>query len=68
MSIQEAKKKLREQLKAERSSLDMLQVVSASELVDKYILACDAYCRARCIMGYLAFGRDWRTNCLGASL
>ena len=51
------KTELRKRLKAERARLSVEQVALSSEQVSRHILACDAYRKAQCIMGYLAFGK-----------
>lgn len=57
MSVVE-KTKLRKRLQAERSHMSAEAVAASSELVSRHILACDAYRKAQCIMGYLAFGKE----------
>lgn len=52
------KTELRKRLKAERARLSVEQVALSSEQVSRHILACDAYRKAQCIMGYLAFGKE----------
>ena len=52
------KTELRKRLKAERAKLRAEQVALSSEQVSRHILACDAYRKAQCIMGYLAFGKE----------
>ena len=52
------KTELRKRLKAERAKLRAEQVAWSSEQVSRHILACDAYRKAQCIMGYLAFGKE----------
>ena len=52
------KTELRKRLKAERARLSVGQVALSSEQVSRHILACDAYRKAQCIMGYLAFGKE----------
>ena len=52
------KTELRKRLQAERARFNMVQVAQSSELVSRHILACDAYRKAQCIMGYLAFGKE----------
>lgn len=52
------KTELRKRLKAERAQLSAEQVALSSEQVSRHILACDAYRKAQCIMGYLAFGKE----------
>ena len=52
------KVELRKRLKAERARLSAEQAALSSEQVSRHILACDAYRKAHCIMGYLAFGKE----------
>lgn len=52
------KAELRRKLQAQRRSFTTEQVVSSSAIVAKHILACDAYRKAKHIMGYLAFGKE----------
>ena len=52
------KTELRKRLQAERAKLRAEQVAWSSEQVSRHILACDAYRKAQCIMGYLAFGKE----------
>lgn len=49
---------MRKRLKAERARLSAEQAALSSEQVSRHILACDAYRKAHCIMGYLAFGKE----------
>ena len=51
------KVELRKRLKVERARLSAEQAALSSEQVSRHILACDAYRKAHCIMGYLAFGK-----------
>lgn len=52
------KKTLRSELKAARSKITQQQADAASALITRHIVACDAYRKAKRIMGYLAFGRE----------
>ncbi len=52
------KAELRRRLKKQRAALSMEQAAAGSEQAVRHILACDAYRKARCIMGYLSFGRE----------
>lgn len=52
------KTELRKRLKKARAQFSAAQVSKSSEQVSRQILACDAYRKARCIMGYLAFGKE----------
>lgn len=58
MSVINDKTKLRSCLKKLRSHLPPEQVAKSSKVVSEHILACDAYRKAKCIMGYLAFGNE----------
>lgn len=52
------KNELRKRLKKARAQLCAEQVAASSALASRHILACDAYKKAKCIMGYLAFGKE----------
>ncbi len=52
------KTELRKRLKQMRASFSPEQVTASSEQVARHILACDAYRKAKCVMGYLAFGKE----------
>ena len=69
MVIAEEKVELRKYFKRLRSQLTAEQAASGSLLTARQILACDAYRKANCIMGYLAFGNelsvDWFCSSLG---
>ncbi len=52
------KVELRKHFKRLRAKLSAEQVAASSLAVARHILACDAYRKARCIMGYLAFGNE----------
>lgn len=54
----EAKKQLRRRLQQQRAGFTAEQVATSSQRAAERILACDAYRKAQCIMGYLAFGRE----------
>ena len=58
MVIAEEKVELRKYFKRLRSQLTAEQPASDSLLTARQILACDAYRKANCIMGYLAFGNE----------
>ena len=58
MVIAEEKVELRKYFKRLRSQLTAEQAASGSLLTARQILACDAYRKANCIMGYLAFGNE----------
>lgn len=58
MAITEEKTELRRHFKGLRVRLTAEQVATGSLAVARHILACDAYRKARCIMGYLAFGNE----------
>ncbi len=52
------KKELRSRLKRLRGQFSEEQAAESSRMISEHILACDAYRKAQCIMGYLAFGRE----------
>lgn len=52
------KAEIREYLKMLRAQMPVEQVNAVSQQVTRHVLACDAYRRAKCIMGYLAFGNE----------
>lgn len=58
MSISVSKTEIRSNLKKLRTGFSREQVTASSLQVSRNILACDAYRKARCIMGYLAFGNE----------
>ncbi len=58
MAITEEKTELRKAFKRLRAKLSVEQAAAGSLAVTRHILACDAYRKARCIMGYLAFGNE----------
>lgn len=58
MAITEEKTELRKFFKKLRARLSAEQAAASSLAVARHILACDAYRKARCIMGYLAFGNE----------
>ena len=58
MVIAEEKVELRKYFKRLRLQLTAEQAASGSLLTARQILACDAYRKASCIMGYLAFGNE----------
>lgn len=49
---------LRKRLKKARAQFSAEQVAASSAQAARHILACDAYRKADCIMGYLAFGKE----------
>ena len=49
---------LRKALRQQRAQLTREQVTAASEAVARQILACDAFCKAKSVMGFLAFGKE----------
>lgn len=52
------KKAVRSRMKAARSAITIQQVLTASASITRHIVACDAYRKAKRIMGYLAFSRE----------
>ena len=48
---------LRKALRQQRAQLTREQVTAAGEAVARQILACDAFRKAKSIMGFLAFGK-----------
>lgn len=52
------KKQLRKELKALRNSFSQDSIAESSRLTAEHILASDLYRKAKCIMGYLAFGKE----------
>ncbi len=53
-----AKIELRKILRKQRAQISWQQVSRSSMQVAEHILACDAFRKAQCIMGFLAFGRE----------
>ena len=49
---------LRKALRQQRAQLTREQVTAAGEAVARQILACDAFRKAKSIMGFLAFGKE----------
>ncbi|MGM9582311.1 MAG: 5-formyltetrahydrofolate cyclo-ligase [Phascolarctobacterium sp.] len=49
---------LRKALRQQRAQLTREQVTAAVEAVARQILACDAFCKAKSVMGFLAFGKE----------
>ena len=49
---------LRKALRRQRAQLTREQVAAASEAVARQILACDAFRKAKSVMGFLAFGKE----------
>lgn len=49
---------LRKALRQQRAQLTREQVAAASAAVARQILACDAFCKAKSVMGFLAFGKE----------
>ena len=52
------KQEIRKHLKALRSQMTAEYVAQSSNMAAQQILACDAYQKAKLIMGYLAFGKE----------
>lgn len=52
------KKQLRKELKALRNSFSQDSIAESSRLTAEHILKSDLYRQAKCIMGYLAFGKE----------
>lgn len=53
-----AKNELRKRLKLLRARMSDEQAAVGALQVSRHILACDAYRKAKCIMGFLAFGKE----------
>jgi len=53
-----AKIELRKILRKQRAQISWQQASRSSMQVAKHILACDAFRKAQCIMGFLAFGNE----------
>ena len=49
---------LRKALRQQRAQLTREQVTAAAATVARQILACDAFCKAKSVMGFLAFGKE----------
>ena len=49
---------LRKVLRQQRAQLTREQVTAAAAAVARQILACDAFCKAKSVMGFLAFGKE----------
>ena len=49
---------LRKALRQQRAQLTREQVTAAAAAVARQILACDAFCKAKSVMGFLAFGKE----------
>lgn len=58
MDVAAEKTGLRARCKALRKAMGASQVQQSSRQVAEHIMACDAYRKAKCIMGYLAFGQE----------
>lgn len=57
--VVEAKKiELRRRLQRLRAKMSGEQAAASSLQASRHILACDAYRKAKCIMGFLAFGKE----------
>ncbi|WP_293729790.1 5-formyltetrahydrofolate cyclo-ligase [uncultured Phascolarctobacterium sp.] len=57
--VVEAKKiELRRRLQRLRAQMSGEQAAASSLQASRHILACDAYRKAKCIMGFLAFGKE----------
>lgn len=58
MVVETEKIELRRRLKKLRAQMSGEQAATSSLQVSRHILACDAYRKAKCIMGFLAFGKE----------
>ena len=58
LKLEHTKITLRKALRQQRAQLTREQVATASEAVAQQILACDAFCKAKSVMGFLAFGKE----------
>lgn len=58
MVVETEKIELRRRLKKLRAQMSGEQAAASSLQVSRHILACDAYRKAKCIMGFLAFGKE----------
>ncbi|MGM9570513.1 MAG: 5-formyltetrahydrofolate cyclo-ligase [Phascolarctobacterium sp.] len=56
--LEQEKITLRKALRRQRAQLTREQVTAASEAVARQILACDAFRKAKSVMGFLAFGKE----------
>ncbi|MGM9528576.1 MAG: 5-formyltetrahydrofolate cyclo-ligase [Phascolarctobacterium sp.] len=56
--LEHTKITLRKALRQQRAQLTREQVAAASAAVARQILACDAFCKAKSVMGFLAFGKE----------
>lgn len=58
MGVEAEKTELRRRLRKLRAQMSGEQAAAASLQASRHILACDAYRKANCIMGFLAFGKE----------
>lgn len=58
MVVEAEKAELRKRLQRLRAQMSGEQAAASSLQVSRHILACDAYRKANCIMGFLAFGKE----------
>ena len=56
--LEQEKIALRKALRRQRAQLTREQVTAVSEAVARQILACDAFRKAKSVMGFLAFGKE----------
>ena len=56
--LEQDKLTLRKALRQQRAQLTREQVTAVSEAVARQILACDAFRKAKSVMGFLAFGKE----------
>ena len=56
--LEQDKQRLRKALRQQRAQLTREQVRTAGAAVARQILACDAFCKAKSVMGFLAFGKE----------
>ena len=58
MVVEAEKIELRRRLQRLRAQMSGEQAAASSLQASRHILACDAYRKAKCIMGFLAFGKE----------
>lgn len=58
MVVEAEKTELRRHLQRLRAQMSGEQAAASSLQASRHILACDAYRKAKCIMGFLAFGKE----------
>lgn len=58
MVVEAEKTELRRRLQRLRAQMSGEQAAASSLQASRHILACDAYRKAKCIMGFLAFGKE----------